>query len=95
MQLSRINKEDTIDILLNYFYSENMKGYIVSDPKILGGKLVIRGTRIPVDQIIFLLKNGFTLEAIREEYPQLDIETLSRAVDEAVYFLDKHAPQVL
>lgn len=72
-----------------------MKGYITSNPKILGGKLVIKGTRIPIDQIVFLLKNGFTLEAIKEEYPQLDMETLSRAVDEAVYFLGKHVPQVL
>lgn len=72
-----------------------MTGYITSNPKILGGKLVIKGTRIPIDQIIFLLKKGFTLEAIKEEYPQLRMETLSRSVDEAVFFLGKHVPQVL
>lgn len=72
-----------------------MNNYISSNPNILGGKLVIKGTRIPVDQVIFLLKNGFTLEAIREEYPQVSFDTLSRAIDEAVYYMNKNAHQVL
>ena len=58
-----------------------MKKYIITDPNILGGKPVIAGTRIPVDQILLLLKNGFTVEAINDEYPQLDIETISGAVE--------------
>lgn len=72
-----------------------MKHYIISDPDILGGKPVITGTRIPVAQILLLLKNGFTVEAIREEYPQLDIKTISRAVEEAAGLLNKNVPQIL
>ncbi len=72
-----------------------MKRYIISDPDILGGKPVIVGTRIPVAQILLLLKNGFTVEAIREEYPQLDIKTISGAVEEAVQLLNKNVPQIL
>ena len=65
-----------------------MKQYIVSDPDILGGKPVIAGTRIPVGQILLLLKNGFTIEAIREGYPQLDLKTISGTVEEAVRLIN-------
>ncbi len=72
-----------------------MKHYIVSDPDILGGKPVISGTRIPVDQILFLLKSGFTVEAINEEYPQLNKVTIAGTVDEAAELLNKNASQIL
>ena len=72
-----------------------MKRYIVSSPDILGGKPVIAGTRIPIDQILFLLKSGFTIEAINEEYPQLDIKTISGTIDEAAQLINNHALQIL
>ncbi len=71
-----------------------MKQYIISNPDILGGKPVIVGTRIPVDQILFLLKSGFTMEAINEEYPQLDIQTISGTIDEAALLIN-NASQIL
>ena len=72
-----------------------MKRYIVSNPDILGGKPVIMGTRIPVDQILFLLKSGFTVEAINEEYPQLNVKTISGAIDEAAQLINNNASQIL
>lgn len=72
-----------------------MKKYIVSDPEILGGKPIIAGTRIPIDQILFLLKEGFTVEAINIEYPQLDKKTITRAIDEAARLINKNASQIL
>ncbi len=72
-----------------------MKRYIVSNPDILGGKPVISGTRIPVDQILFLLKSGFTVEAINEEYPQLNIKIISGTIDEAAQLINNNAPQIL
>lgn len=56
--------------------------YIVSDPKILGGKPVISGTRIPISRILFLLKDGYTPEAIHSEYPHLNTITINKAIDE-------------
>ena len=41
---------------------------IVRDPRILGGKPVIRGTRISVDFILRLLENGWTIEEICKEF---------------------------
>lgn len=69
--------------------------YITSNPEILGGKPVIIGTRIPVDQILFLLKDGFTIEAINQEYPQLSMKTIAGTVDEASQFINKNASKIL
>ena len=74
-----------------------MEKYIVSDPDILGGTPVIKGTRVPIGRIVFLLKDGYTLEAIHEDYPHIDIHTLSSAIDEAIEALNTsfHAKKVL
>lgn len=72
-----------------------MKRYIISNKDILGGKPVISGTRIPVDQIIFLLGEGFTVEAINDEYPQLDTKTIAGTITEAAQFINKNGPQIL
>jgi uncharacterized protein (DUF433 family) len=52
-----------------------MGKYIISDPDILGGTPVIKGTRVPIGRILFLLKDGYTLEAIHEDYPHIDLPT--------------------
>lgn len=53
------------------------------NPKILGGKPVIRGTRIPVHLILDLLAAGNSQEAILKEYPQLKAEDVAAAVQYA------------
>jgi uncharacterized protein (DUF433 family) len=62
-----------------------MGKYIISDPDILGGTPVIKGTRVPIGRILFLLKDGYTLEAIHEDYPHIDLlrccsKTLSQTI---------------
>lgn len=71
--------------------------YVTSNPSIMGGKPVIVGTRIPISRIIFLLKEGYTLENISEDYPHVDLKTISEAIDELVQKLDtsRNAPQTL
>ena len=49
---------------------------IVSDPKVMTGKPVIRGTRLTVDFILNLLAHGTTEEEIRQEYPGLTKEDI-------------------
>ena len=44
---------------------------ITYNPKILGGKPIIRGTRISVEFILELLASGMAPEEIVKEYPQL------------------------
>ncbi len=56
---------------------------IIYDDKILGGKPVIRGTRIPVELILRLLAQGVELKEILEEYPDLKREDVLAAVEYA------------
>ena len=41
------------------------------DPKICHGLACIKGTRIPVYQIVQMLANGDTIEGLLAEYPSL------------------------
>jgi len=49
-----------------------MKGYlIVSDPEILNGKPIVRGTRISVALILQCIASGMKKEDILRGYPML------------------------
>lgn len=47
------------------------KAGIVIDPKIMAGKPVIAGTRIPVYLVLNLLAHGYDFKRIMKEYPIL------------------------
>ncbi len=49
---------------------------IVTDPKIMAGKPVIRGTRLTVEYILGLLAQGVTVEEILQEYEGLTPEDI-------------------
>jgi len=53
---------------------------IVINPKVMVGKPVIRGTRIPVDMIIKLVAQGMTEKEFYEDYPQLTKEDIKAAL---------------
>ena len=53
--------------------------YIHSDPDILVGKPVVRGTRLSVEFILGLFAAGWTEQQVLENYPTLTKESL-RAV---------------
>ena len=46
--------------------------HIIADPKILAGKPVVKGTRIPVDLILKKLAQNITIEEILTDYPRLN-----------------------
>ena len=48
-----------------------LKNNIIIDPEILGGAPVVAGTRIPVERIKELVKQGYTTEDLKSEYPQV------------------------
>ncbi len=54
----------------------NWREYIHTDPDILSGKPVIKGTRISVELILGRLANGWTEAMLFESYPHLPKETL-------------------
>ena len=57
----------------------NWREFIDSDPTILTGKPVVRGTRLAVDFLLELFAAGWSNEQVLESYPQLSPEAL-RAV---------------
>ena len=57
-----------------------MHSRIEIDPRICGGKPVIRGTRIPVAVLLELLASGETWESILEGYPELFEEDIQAAL---------------
>lgn len=59
---------------------EMKKARIVSNPKILGGKPIIAGTRVSVELILDFLAAGMNLEKIIQEYPFLKKEDIQAAV---------------
>lgn len=59
-----------------------MKSYIVRDSAILGGTSVVLGTRIPVARILFLFTQGYTIDEISIEYPQLSEKVIASVIEE-------------
>lgn len=53
--------------------------HIENDPDILGGKPVVRGTRLSVEFILGLFAAGWTEPMVVENYPALNTEAI-RAV---------------
>jgi len=49
-----------------------MSDIIESNPDILGGKPIIKGTRIPVALIYELIGLNYSIDQILKEYPHLD-----------------------
>lgn len=50
--------------------------YIETNPEIMYGKPVIKGTRIPVDLILEKMSNGQNFQEIYTDYPDLKEEDL-------------------
>jgi uncharacterized protein (DUF433 family) len=52
---------------------------VVSDPNILGGKPVIKGTRVPVSLVLGKLAGGMSVEEVMYEY-YLNLEAVRAAL---------------
>jgi uncharacterized protein (DUF433 family) len=60
-----------------------MADHISVNPKICHGQACIKGTRIPVHQIIRMLANGDRVEQLLEDYPSLKAEDIYACLDYA------------
>lgn len=56
------------------------RAYIEQDPKILGGKPCIRGTRISVELLVEDMSNGASVEDIIAAYPFLTSDQVRAAL---------------
>lgn len=59
------------------------KRRIESNPEVLVGKPVIKGTRVPVALILNLLGHGYSVERVVEAYPILTTEDVQAALEYA------------
>lgn len=50
-----------------------MPEIIETNPKILGGQPVIKGTRIPVARVVALYIQGYKLKDFKDDYPYLNL----------------------
>lgn len=62
--------------------------YISSDPSIMRGALVITGTRIPIARILYLLKEGHTIDEIHDQYNWVSKDTIKGAIAQLAVRLD-------
>ncbi|MDZ4847142.1 MAG: DUF433 domain-containing protein [Chitinophagales bacterium] len=54
--------------------------HITSNTGILGGKPIVKGTRISVDFILQLIASGATIDDIVKKYPHLKREAVVEAI---------------
>ncbi len=67
----------------------SISSHITSSPDIMSGTKVVKGTRIPVKRIIHLCGDGYTVEAIHLEYPQLSVDVIRDVIGEVVENFDR------
>lgn len=70
-------------------FEVTMNEWITVDPKICGGKPVIRGTRIMVKNILGMVAGGYTVARILEAYPELLKEMVEAALEYAAAVIDE------
>ena len=68
---------------------EDLLDRIEINSRVMGGKPVIRGTRITVEAILRRLAEGLSVEEILKDYPYLSIEDIKAALIYAVKVLEK------
>ncbi len=54
---------------------------IVVDPRIMAGKPVVKGTRIPVDAILQRLAEGMTVDEVLQDYPNITRDDIKAALE--------------
>jgi uncharacterized protein (DUF433 family) len=68
-----------------------MHGRIEINPDIMGGKPVIRGTRVPVETVLRKLGAGMTSEAIIDDHPRVTLDDIRAAQAFAADYLADEA----
>ena len=59
---------------------QDLDGLIVSNPKVMVGKPVVKGTRITVELILEKLAAGQSIEQILDDHPTLSRESIRAAI---------------
>jgi uncharacterized protein (DUF433 family) len=60
--------------------NEDLQKRIAFNPRIMVGKPVIRGTRVPVELVVRMVAQGISEAEILREYPRLHAEDIRAAL---------------
>ncbi len=63
---------------------------IVTDPAILAGKPVVKGTRIPVELVLAKLAHNLDLVELLADYPRLAAEDVKACLEYAAVLVADH-----
>ena len=64
------------------------------DPGICHGQACIKGTRIPVYQIVQMLANGDTIDELLKEYPSLEREDILACLDYSASLAEEYVSPI-
>ena len=64
-------------------FQDNLLKRIEINPKIMLGKPVVKGTRIPVEIILRKLSQNISIDKILQDYPRLTREDIQAALEYA------------
>jgi uncharacterized protein (DUF433 family) len=64
------------------------------DPNICHGQACVKGTRIPVHQVVRMLANGDTVEELLAEYPSLSREDIMACLDYAAELAEEQVTPI-
>ena len=62
-----------------------------SDPEILGGTVVFKGTRVPLQNLMDYLEGGYKLDDFLEDFPSVTREQAIQGLEEACRLLTETA----
>lgn len=60
---------------------KELRTRIIVNPRIMVGKPIIKGTRIPVDAIITRIAEGMSIKEILDDYPNLTSDDVKAALE--------------
>ena len=64
------------------------------DPSVCHGQACIKGTRIPVHQIVRMLANGDTIEELLAEYPSITRDDILSCLDYAASLAEEQVSPI-
>jgi len=65
----------------------NQDSVFHSDPEILGGTVVFKGTRVPLQNLIDYLEGGYTLDEFLDDFPSVTREQAIAGLEQARHLL--------
>jgi uncharacterized protein (DUF433 family) len=71
-----------------------MHDRISIDPKVCHGQACIKGTRIPISQILGMLANGDTIDSLLNAYPSIEQADILACLDYAAHLAEEQVTPI-